>query len=527
MRLLGRALLAALLLVLVFGGGAHLWGAWTDWQRLQPKGSSKLDQRVLFEAERGGWLRFNTSTNQGWLALQGFVLAPAQARSRGVPLTIEIELRGASGTPLQRERRYLELRPTTQAQPYGLLDGRAGSPVWIVPAEWVDLTERPEVRSVAVRLVDGSDVRMLWRVAIDIRLDDAQTRLRYRRLDGAARDALTDAWVTPGALVDAELKQELVRYRLFRIGPLGRAEVDFATRQVLRVPPRPRVRTHVERFHAIALDPQLRVSFGLEQAGRVLVDARTPDGGPMPVTLISPTGAIRSRTLEAGQLDAVLPAGLYELQAEERGEVAVRDAVSGDPLLPDGLRQRAHVATPSSGLVYRLQAVAGRIPPVRLELRPQQPGDAMATVGFRAKDGKLLESRRVAVAWSASRYDRVDGALDRPAGEPVTFDLQPPEGARTLRIEADASLLAIAYTSVPTVRRDAATASRMRWFSFLPELDPPGDGRARAMIPGVVVVEQPRADAPASRSVPRGRVPRSPDRPVLRLRPDPSGGSDA
>lgn len=523
MRRLGHLLLLLTILLVVGISAVVALHRWQAWRNLQPVRNARLDERVLFEGIGGRTMRFNAATNHGWFALQGFVVAPVQERRRGLGLSVEITLESSARDVLHRERRYVGLHRVEQAQPYGLLDGREGAPVWILATEWIDLAPWPRTRAVAVRVVDRDpEVRsVLWRGAIDARLSDAQTNLRYRRLGGAAREALTADWITPESLIAPEVKRELVRYRLDRIAPLGQPQRDFVARSVLRTPAVAAVRTYRSRYAAIALSPSMRVSFELDAAREVQIDARTAAGGPMRADLLArATGS--TRVIDA-RWEGELPAGLYELTSAVQGTVDVRDAESGDPLVPDGLRPRSHVAGPSSALRYPLYAVAGQVPAVRLSLRAQVDSSA-ATLTFTDAQGAALGSRIIVVPWIASAFDRRADALDRPAAEAQRFVLQPPPGARELRVSSDGALLVTASTTLPEAS-GLPVGPHQRWFSFFPTIDP-----RSPLSQGVVIVQQPRGSraAPAASIVggavdvsgPSTQRRAAPRRPILRLRPE-------
>ncbi|MEJ7746915.1 MAG: hypothetical protein WKF61_09225, partial [Luteimonas sp.] len=254
---------------------------------------------------------------------------------------------------------------------------------------------------------------------------------------------------------------------------------------------------------------------------RVEIDARTAAGGPMRADLIArATGP--ARVIDA-RWEGELPAGLYELHSAAAGTVDVRDSESGDPLVPDGLRPRFHVAGPSGALRYRLYAVAGQVPAIRLSLRAQM-ASSVATLTFTDAQGVALASRSVVVPWIASAFDRPADALDRPAAEAKRVDLQPPPAARELRVSADGALLITASTTLPA-RAGLPVDPRHRWFSFFPAIDP-----RSPLSQGVVIVQQPRrrGDAPATpvaasaanvaTDSPQRRA--APRRPALRLRPE-------
>lgn len=494
MRRLGHALLfgACALAVATVG-----WTAWSEWQRvrgLTPAGTAGLDERVLFAPLKPEGLSFNVSTHQGWFALQGFVVAPTAARQRDLPITIEVNHHTANGTEIVSQRRFLALPAVPRARPYGLLDGREDQGVWILPTEWIDLTDRDEVRSVSVRVVQAPRAvqAVLWRGAIDQRLTGPEARLRYRRLSAAARDALTAQWVTPASLIDPQAKYALLGWRQQRIAPLGQPGVEFAPRRVLRQrgpggPP-----SYVERYHALALSPSMRVSFALEGARTVRIDARGRQGAPMAVSLWqhAADGLSPTRVLPGGRWSGTLAAGTYELRADAAGDVEVRDATTGDPIAPDGRRAITHRAEPRRTLTYRLYPLGGEVPAVRLRLRPEAR-DASVRVQFLDDAGRRLDTQTVAARWSPSRYDRPGDALDRPASDPVQAELTPPPLARAMAVSADSAVLVASLTALPA---GAEAPARRRWHSFMPDVD------ARSPLSlGVVVLEQPR---PASPSVP-------------------------
>lgn len=535
MRRLGYTVGGLLVLLALGAVLAAGWQRWQGWRVLAPARNAGLDERVLFAPRAGRALAFNTATHQGWFALQGFVVARADARRKGLPITLEIELRGARGRALATERRYLALPPSNDVQAYGLLDGRARELVWILPTEWFDLSARPDVRAIAARIVDaGPGVQaVLWRGAIDMRLSDTQTRLRYRRLGDDARDALTRDWVTPASLVHPRQKQELVRYRQKRIGPLGQAGVDFDAYRVLRQVPRTRPRRFDPRIAAMPITPDMPVSFELAQERELTIDARAADGAALPVALWS--SAARPRTLETGQARATWRAGIYEVRSMARGTVDIRDAATGDPVVPDGLRPRAHRSQRDLTLRYRLLALGNAPPPVRIRARAEQVGArASLNVRFLDASGAELQSHALDIPAVASRHDRRSDALDRPAAEPAQVDLQPPALARLVELRSDAAVLSTLYTTIP--QKDGAPRARAlrRWFSFLPEVDP-----RSVLSQGVVVIEQPRLAAargavasdraegvPAVDDVPGERGRGGPPRIRLRLRRADAPGVD-
>ncbi|MEO7245411.1 MAG: hypothetical protein ABIX12_09725, partial [Rubrivivax sp.] len=379
--------------------------------------------------------------------------------------------------------------------------------------------------AVAVRVVERDlDVRsVLWRGAIDSRLSDTQTNLRYRRLGGAAREALTADWITPAGLIAPEVKRELVRYRLNRIGPLGQPQRDFVARSILRKPAAKSVRKLRSRYAAITLSPSMHVSFELDAVRAVEIDARTSAGGPMRVDLMTRAKATGPVRVIDARWEGELPAGLYELRSAVAGTVDVRDAASGDPLVPDGLRPRFHVAGPSGALRYRLFAIAGQVPAIRLSLRAQM-ASSIASLTFADAKGVALTSRRVEVPWIASAFDRPAEALDRPAAEATRIDLQPPPAARELIVSADDAVLVTASTTLPA-RAGLPLDPRHRWFSFLPAIDP-----RSPLAQGVVIVQQPRrigrsratsvATPAANGAMAPAQQREAPRRPILRLRPE-------
>lgn len=484
MRRLGYGLLALALLLPVVPLASLAWQRWEAWHRLAPARNAGLEERVLFQAVNGRPLEFNVSTHQGWIALQGFVVAHPRLRARDLPLTVEVGLHGTRG--VTRERRYLALPAAEHARPYGLLDGREELATWVLPAEWIDLTDRPDVQAISVRVIDLPTAvhTVLWRGAIDERLTDAQVRLRYRRLSDAAREALTADWVTPSAVVHPAVKQELLRYRQERIGPLGASGEAFEARRVLRAARGTAVQTYPSRPLALAIGPSMPVGVELDRPRNVRIDAQSADGTPLPITIEGPfggDGAPRRMRID-GRWRGPWTAGRYLLRSKEAGDIDVREVESGDALVPSGLRPRTQRVLAARPLRYRLYALGDAPPPVRLRLRAEQD-DARVTVHFVTDAGSVLASHAIAVPWRASRYDRPAAALDSPAAVPVQIDLQPPARASAMRIEAVTPVLVHALTTLP---EDASSKGR-RWYSFQPDVDP-----RSVLSQGVVVVEQPR-----------------------------------
>ncbi len=495
MRRLGYGLIVLAVLLATLPLASTAWRRWEAWRNLAPARNAGLDERVLFEPVGNRALEFNVSTHQGWFALQGFLVAPPALRARGVPLTIEVGVHGARG--IVRERRYLALAPA-RVRPYGLMDGREDQATWVLPTEWIDLTGRPDVHAVSVRLLEAGDgVRtVLWRGAIDHRLSDAQARLRYRRLSDAAREALTADWITPAALVLPDIKQELLRYRQQRIGPLGQAGDDFVARRVLRQPPGALPRRYEARPLAIAIAPSMHVGVELDRERDVAIDGRGVGGLPLAFTLEGPiaVGARARRWQVEGRWRGTWVAGRYLLRSDMPGDVEVRDAESGDPLVPSGLRPRTQRATADRRLDYRLHALDGVPPPVRLRLRAER-FDTSVTTDFLDAAGAVVASRVIDVPWRPSRFDRLAAAPDRPAAEAVQVDLQPPPQARHLRIVAQVPVLVHALTTLPPADR----GSGRRWYSFQPGMDP-----RSVLSQGIVVIEQPRPELPrVARADPR------------------------
>jgi len=494
---LGYGLLVLALLLATMPVLSLAWRRWEAWQSLAPARNAGLDERVLFEPVTGRELQFNVSTHQGWFALQGFVVAAPAVRAQGVLMTIEVGLHGARGA--ERERRYLAVPAAEGAHAYGLLDGRAEQAAWVMPTEWIDLTGRPDVHAVSVRVLDAPKGArtVLWRGAIDQRLSDAQVRLRYRRLSDATREALTKDWVTPPALVDPRVKQELLRYRQQRIGPLGQAGEMFVARRVLRQVPASVPRRYDPRVLAFAISPALRVGVELDRERKVVIDARDAEGRSLAITVDGPfaAGAPPRRTRIDGRWRGFWVAGRYELRSDAKGDVDVRDADTGDVLTPSGLRPRAQRATARRILRYHLHALGELPPPVRLRLRAEQ-ADAHVTVIFIDAVGAHLASRDINVPWQPSLYDRPAGALDHAASEAVQVDVQPPDGASVLTIAADVPVLAHVATTLQSSRREMP----QRWYSFQPEVDP-----RSVLSQGVALVEQPR---PKVRRLVQASVPR-------------------
>ncbi|MES2858453.1 MAG: hypothetical protein V4704_04655 [Pseudomonadota bacterium] len=530
MRRLGYGLLALALLLAMAPLASLAWQRWQAWHRLAPIRNADLDERVLFQAVDGRPLEFNVSTHQGWIALQGFVVAHPKARARDLPLTIEVGLHGTRG--VQRERRYIALSAAEHRRPYGLLDGREEHATWALPAEWIDLTDRPDVQAISVRVIDlpAAVHTVLWRGAIEHRLTDGQVRLRYRRLSDASREALTANWVTPSAVVHPAVKQELLRYRQERIGPLGASGEAFKARRVLRAARGMAVQPYASRPLALAIGPLMPVGVELDRPRNVRIDAQRADGTRLPVLIEGPFGGDGTprRVRSDGRWEGPWTAGRYLLRSEVAGDVDVREVQSGDALVPSGLRPRTHRALAARPLRYRLYALGDAPPPVRLRLRAEQE-DARVTVHFVADAGGVLASHAIAVPWRASRYDRPAAALDSPAAVPVQIDLQPPAQANAMRIEAANPVLVHALTTVPS----QATSQGPRWYSFQPDVNP-----RSALSQGVVVVEQPRPMRartalatpggvairnPVSGSVTQGvrrNAMRAPAPPRLRLRPE-------
>lgn len=530
MRRLGYGLLALLALLALFAIAAVSWRQWEGWRNLAPGRNAGLDERVLFEAMPGRSLAFNTSTHQGWFALQGFVVASRDARVRGLPLTVDIALHRADGRIIDRWQRYLLLPAVQHVRAYGLLDGRPEQAAWILPTEWIDLTRRPDVRSVSVRTVDaaGGVQHVLWRGVIDQRLSEAQARLRWRRLGDDARERLLSDWITPPGLVDPTTKHDLVRHRQQRIGPLGQPGEDFVARRVLRHAGQAAPRRYAPRYTALAIAPAMPVGVALERPLEIVVDARTPAGKPLPVAVWR-RGAATPLAVPDGRWQGTWPAGVYELRTAAAGSVEVREAVSGDSLIPMGLRPRTHRAAPTRTLHYRLFPLGDAPPPVRLRVRAEAPGPAArAQLRFVDAAGRPLAVHDIPVPWRASQYDRRSDDPDRAAAAPVQVDLQPPAAARGIELASDRPVLASMFTTVPRVDRATRPGPARRWYSFMPELD----ARSR-LYQGVVVIEQPRlararamtagadrdAGPRAAREGTRRREP-MPERPRLRLRPE-------
>ncbi|GHA80176.1 hypothetical protein [Cognatilysobacter bugurensis] len=536
MRRLGYGLLALIGLVALLAVATAVWRQWEGWRNLAPARNAGLDERVLFEAAPDRPLAFNTSTHQGWFALQGFVVATRDARLRGLPLTVEITLHRADGSAVDRWSRYLLLPAVQHVRAYGLLDGRSEQAVWILPSEWIDLTRRPDVRSVSVRTVDaGEGVQsVLWRGAIDQRLSDAQARLRWRRLGDDARERLLSDWITPPGLVDPSTKYDLVRHRRQRIGPLGQPGEDFVARRVLRRVEQTAPRRYAPRYNALAIAPAMPVGVELEQPLEVVIDARAPTGAPLPVAVWR-RGAATPLAVPDGHWQGTWPAGVYELRTAAAGSVEVREAASGDSLIPMGLRPRTHRASSTRTLRYRLFPLGDAPPPVRLRVRAEQPGDtAQAQLRFVDSAGRPLAVRDIAVPWRASRHDREGANPDRAAAVPVQVDLQPPAAARGIELASDRPVLASMFTTVARADRTARPGPARRWYSFLPELD----ARSR-LYQGVVLIEQPRlgqtkaVTARGGRGITRratieGSRDRdvTPQRPRLRLRPERSDDTE-
>ena len=529
MRRLGYGLIALAVLLAALSLGSVGWQRWEAWRNLAPARNAGLDERVLFEPVNARALLFNASTHQGWFALQGFVVAPTAVRARGLPVTIEVGLHGDQG--VTRERRYLAMPAVAQPRPYGLLDGRVEHATWVLPTEWIDLTGRPDVQAVSVRVIErGKGVHtVLWRGAIDQRLSDAEVTLRYRRLSDATRDALTADWVTPAAVVDPAVKKELLRSRQQRIGPLGRPGDAFVARRVLRQVPTTVPRRYAERPLALAISPTMHVGVELEEARAVRVDARGAGGLPLAITIQGPfAGGGRPPVLKVdGSWTGTWAAGRYVLRSDAVGDVDVRDVDSGDALVPSGLRPRMQRVVAGRVLRYPLYALGDAPPLVRLRLRAER-GDARVVGQFLDAGGSQIASQTFAVPWRASAYDRPADALDDAASVAMRFDIQPPAQARMLRLTAAAPVLVHALT---TLAQDNSIRGR-RWYSFQPELDP----RSVAS-QGVVVVEQPRpgsarvarSDAMSAPTAtrrqeaaeqPRMTRPRPAAGPRLRLRPE-------
>lgn len=520
MRRLGYGMIVLVLLLVTLPLGWTAWQRWQAWHNLAPARNAGLGERVLFEAVGKRELEFNAATHQGWLALQGFLVAPPAMRARGLTLTIEVGLRGTG--EIVRERRFLYLAPS-RLRPYGLLDGREKQAVWVLPTEWIDLSARPDVQAVSVRVLDmGEGVQtVLWRGVIDQRLSDAEASLRYRRLSDSSRDALTADWVTPAALVHPDIKKELLRFRQQRIGPLGQPGEDFVLRRVLRRPPGEPPRRYAVRPLALAIAPSMPVGVELDRESAVVVDARGVGGSPLKLTVEGPTAAgVRARRWQVeGRWRGIWPPGRYLLRSEEPGHVDVRDAESDDPLVPSGVRRRTQRASADRRLHYRLYDLEEGPPPVRLQLRAER-GLSRVTADFLDVAGVVMASRVIDVPWQPSVFDRLASAPDQPAGEPVQAELQPPPGARHLRIAAQAPVLVHALTTLSPADR----GSGRRWFSFQPGMDP-----RSVLSQGIVVIEQPRPELPQVASAPKSELPARgvragaatvPPRLRLRLRPE-------
>ncbi|MFC0677953.1 hypothetical protein ACFFGH_08880 [Lysobacter korlensis] len=532
MRRLGYGLLLLAFASLLVFAGVRAWAAWQQWRGTGNASNGSLDERVLFEAPEGQALRFNAATHHGWAALQGFVVAPNEARRSTLPLTLEITLLDDDGRVVRREPRHLALQPISRARPYGWLPGGTPTPVWILPAQWVDLTDQPQVTAIGVRVLEAAPQidATLWRGIIDLRLSEAETRLRYRRLGRAGRESLTDNWITPPSLIHPDLKRELVRHRQERIAPMGQPQVDFNLRRVLRQPAGSVHRTYRPRYHAIALSPELRVSLTTEAPQAVRIDTRAAGGGPMPFSLWRTDGAspVLALDVPGGRLNTTLPPGRFEFRSAQAGDIDVRDAVSGDPLVPGGVRRRTHLADTNRALTYPLFAVDGSVPPVRFSLRPADAAPRSAQLRFFDRTGRLIESHAIDVPWQPSLYDRRGDALDRAASDARQVELSPPPQASRVEVEAEGPVLVAASTALPESFRNPDAGRR--WFSFLPHIDA-RDPRSQ----GVVVVEQPRAgvraesrqSTPGAVDPPRRRAaearPAEPPRPRLRLRPERAG----
>lgn len=517
MRRLGYALLALLLLLALAFLASLVWARWEAWRSLAPLRGAGLGERVLFEPLGDLPLEFSVATHEGWIALEGFVVAPPARRARELPLTLDIGLLGRRGT--EYSRRYLALPPVADAQPYGLLDGAPEQAAWILPSVWIDLRTRPDVRAVSVRVRPAGDgvERVLWRAALDERLSDREVNLRYRRLGPVAREALTATWITPAGLVDPKVKQELLRFRRQRVAPRGQPGDAFVARSVLRQPADDARRRYNPRDGALAIYPPLAVSLLLDTTQRVVVDARRVDDAPMQVDVDGPSGRITVASRWQGEWAP----GLYVLRSSERGSVDVRDASTGESLLPAGQRPRTHRARADRSLSYALVPLDGAPPPVRLRLRPEGQA-AIVALRFLNAEGAQVQSRELAVTARASAFDRLASALGRSVAEPVQIDLLPPADARTLVVAADAPVLVHALTTL------SARRPGRRWYSFEPTLDPDS-----VLVKGIVVVEQPRpASAPGPTAIPGGDASktalprlarrnegRTSDRPKLRLRP--------
>ncbi len=484
MRRLGYGLVALAIVLIALSAGVVGWQRWEAWRNLAPARNAGLDERVLFEAAGAKELLFNASTHQGWFALQGFVVAPFAVRARGLPVTLEVGLHGDLG--VIRERRYLALPAVEIPRPYGLLDGRPEQATWVLPTEWIDLTGRPDVQAVSVRVLDRAAgiQTVLWRGAIDQRLTDAQVTLRYRRLSDASRDELTEDWVMPSSVVAPEVKQELLRYRQQRIGPLGRPGDAFVARRVLRRVPSSLARRYAVRPLALRISPSMHVSVALDEAREIRLDARDADGRPLAIAVEGPFAGSRNPAVKTinGAWQGTWAAGRYVLRSRTAGDVDVREVASGDALIPSGLRPRMHRAASGRALEYPLYTLGEAPPAVRLRLRAEH-ADASVVGEFLDADGRPLASHTINVPMRASAYDRPSAALDTAASVAVRFDVQPPAQARTLRITSAGPVLVHALT---TLWRGGSIRGR-RWYSFQPTLDPRS---VRAQ--GVVVVEQPR-----------------------------------
>ena len=491
MRILGRGLLALLLLVLLFWLGQELKSRFSQWRwpGLAPVNAEPEAQVSTVYLTGAEWLSFPLPAGSQLLRLLSNASLPVgtEALDQPLPYTLEFRLLGPAGEELSRG-----LYQHRSRQDF-LADGENGGarPAAYYPeGDWLpaegrllllNLAGLAEPRTLQVRLQQGAPGIETVALRLYHLGQEAEHKLGFlwQRLSEGQRQSLARASVYPPELLSAEEKRNLVRQGWRPLGPGGVAGEDYQVRQLYQHPG-----TAAPAFEEPVLPSGLLIS--ATHCGTLVLP---PGGGTVRLELLP---ALAEQQPAAGEIlnltwwgdapgerrrvaipwqpggtgySASFAQGLLEIDAP--GLVVVRAfLIAGEvetEITPPPLYLRGYLIAPQQELLYAVEHLGSDATPFRVDLRAFVSGTDEAaaltggTVEFAWLDaaGAVLRSGSLALDPLPSRYDRLaERGLDQMLAEPVSYYFQlPPEAAR-LRLVASVPVLASAYTRPADLPRE-------------------------------------------------------------------------
>lgn len=492
MRILGRSLIALLLLLLLLWVGKALREQPLSWWQqgglpAVPESVATVSTVYLLEGE---WLSFPLPAGSHLLKLlsNANLSLPAGAPGEQWSYALEYQVLGSDGAELSSGLYHHRSAPVFSHQhPPGKIRPAAYYPEGdLQPADGrillLNLEGLANPALLRVRLAQGapgvaSVALRLYNLAQE---SDHKLGFLWQRLSQGQRQTLARGSVYPPELLSAAEKRNLVRQGWRPLGPQGVDGEDYFSRQLYLL-----AGETGEAFEQPVLPAGLLVSASNcgtlllpPGGGRVrleflpaLIERQPAPGAALGLTWHGPEpGERRSYPLawETGGtgFSATLPAGLLEVSAP--GAVVVRaylvDAEAETEITSPPLYLRGYLSAPGQELLYPVDHAAGTATPLRLDLRTfvsgaegelALPKQGQLEYSWLDAAGEVVRRGTLSLDALPSRYDRLaDGGLDQLLAEPhsIYFDL--PAAVNRLRLVASVPVLASAYTRPADLLRE-------------------------------------------------------------------------